>query len=82
MFSSKKLQNCSTDSFLVVVHLGETHGDLATLRRQKRAEQPRPKRTEAENCGYQIGFFGGRKLIIHIHQALHSFIKNLDLSTT
>ena len=73
MFSSKKLQNCSTDSFLVVVvHLGETHGDLATLRRQKRAEQPRPKRTEAENCGYQIGSFGGRKLIIHIHQALHS----------
>ena len=69
MFSSKKLQNCSTDSFLVVVHLGETHGDLATLRRQKRAEQPRPKRTEAENCGYQIGFFGGRKLIIRIHQA-------------
>ena len=60
--------------------MGETHGDLATLRRQKRAEQPRPKRTEAENCGYQIGFFGGRKLIIHIHQALHSFIKNLDLS--
>ena len=43
--------------------MGETHGDLATLRRQKRAEQPRAKRTGAEKCGYQIGFFGRRKLL-------------------